>query len=220
MIIPLYIGLLAGLLQAVGYFLYYHFVVRCERRPNGMSWFMWAYGTFVFFFIEFDIAAPLSVLLLPLICTISALVIAGYSFYKSSYIPPEKQDYFVLSIDVALLISYLGILALLSRGYILQDQHIMFGGIFLILTSLSTLTSFYPILRTTFESPRDEHPLPWLVWTLAYAFLLYTVLLENIGLMYAVYPILNILMHGAMTLFALTDEDRTLPWKRKVHIYQ
>lgn len=214
MITALTIGLIAGTLQAAAYLLYARFVIRCETRPNGMSWLMWAYGTFVFFFVEFDTNAPFSLLFLPAVCTLSAVLIALYSFYKSSYIPPERQDYIALVVDVTLMTTYLALLAAFGLGYLPELLRTDVGMIFLVLTSFSTLVTFYPIMRTTFESPRDENPLPWFMWTIAYSLLLYTVFLENIGWQYAIYPILNILLHGLIGVFALTDEERSLPWKR------
>lgn len=212
------IGLSAGVLQASAYFLYTRLVLKCETRPNGMSWLMWAYGTFVFFFIEFDVAAPLSVLILPAVCMVCALIVSVYSFVKSSYIPPERGDYAALFVDLLLMGSYLVLLLLLSTGVITGEQQASLAMIFLVLTSLSTLVTFYPIMRTTFEDPCGENPIPWFIWTVAYGLLLYTVMIEGMSWQYMIYPILNILLHGSIGVFALTDDPRTLPWKTNTTI--
>lgn len=188
------IGLAAGFLQFAAYIWYAFAVVKSETNPNGMSWLMWSYGTFVFFFVEYDIGTPYSVLFLPFVCMLSSIGIALFSFTKRSYIPPERNDYFALSIDVTLLISYLSILYLIAP----KADALAIGFVFLILTSLSTITTFYPILRTTYLEPSHETPIPWFIWTLAYSLLLYTVVLENLSWLYMLYPILNIFLHASI----------------------
>lgn len=210
----LIIGLFAGVLQASAYFLYTYLVLQEETVPNGMSWLMWAYGTSVFFFIEFDIQAPISVLILPGVCALCACIVSGYSFYKSSYIPPERSDYVALVVDVSLMTGYLTLLYSVGTGQIQTDLYISIGLIFLVLTSLSTFVTFYPILRTTYENPKCENPIPWFIWTVAYALLLCTVLIENMTWEYMIYPIINMILHGATGLLSCSNNPRIAAWKK------
>lgn len=202
------IGWVAGALQVLGYLAYGRLVVRSETSPNGMSWLMWAYGTFVLLAIEFDLDAPVSILILPVLCTLCAVVIALYSFHKSSYIPPQKKDYIALTIDLVLMVAYIGLFIMEKAGLVTHTTQIDIALIFLLLTSVSTIVTFYPILRTTYESPYNEKSLPWFMWTLAYLLLFYVTVGESIGPEYYLYPLLSAVLHFAVGVFALTDESR------------
>ena len=80
------LGLAAGALQVVAYTIYTLQVVRAECRPNGMTWLMWSYGTLVLLIIEWDVGAPISILILPAVCSVCSLFVAGYAFARSAYI--------------------------------------------------------------------------------------------------------------------------------------
>ncbi len=155
------LGFAAGLLQAVAYMIYLLQVVRAECRPNGMTWLMWSYGTLVLLIIEWDVGAPISILILPAVCAFCSLFVAGCAFARSAYIAPDRQDWAVLGLDVMILAGYVGF----ANGLAGQA-----GGdtdrtlVFVFLAGATTLTSSWPILRTTFLEPAYERPAAWFVW--------------------------------------------------------
>jgi hypothetical protein len=80
---------------------------------------------------------------------------------------------------------------------------------FLVLGNITTLTAFTPILRSTWKSPGREQPLPWAVWTLAYLTLTAATLVETgfANPVLLLYPLLNVGLHLAMTLFAIRTRN-------------
>lgn len=203
-------GSLSGLCIVIGYCIYAWQVVKKENTPNGTTWLMWAYGIFVFFFIEFDASAPVSILLLPGFETIAAIGIASYAYYKASYIKPDKSDYITLFIDVFLLVSYLVIVFLLKQNILSTLSVSLVSATFILLTSLSTITSFIPILRSTYKNPANERPFAWFVWGTAYTFLLITIISEDLGWYFFVYPILNLLLHYGLALLTFRKKREKL----------
>ena len=62
----LYVGLLAGALQLIGYLLY----LRDEEiEPNPVTWLMFAYGTILLTLLEWDRQASGAELALPAVCS-------------------------------------------------------------------------------------------------------------------------------------------------------
>ena len=196
-------GVLAGVLQVFGYGIYFKQVIAHDVFPNGMSWLMWAYGTFVIFFIEFDLSASWTILVLPAFCSLSSLLIAGYSFSRGAYIKPDRIDYLALGIDVMLLLSYVYLVYVAHVSELHKD---VYTALILVATSLSTLVTFFPMIRTTYREPANEKASAWIVWTLAYSFLLFTVWHATSSFEYLVYPILNIMLHGVMAILILQNK--------------
>ena len=76
----LYLGLLAGVLQLVGYLIY----VRDEEiEPNPVTWLMFAYGTMLLTMLEWDRQASAAELALPLVCSSMALYVAGRCWWRA-----------------------------------------------------------------------------------------------------------------------------------------
>ena len=76
---------------------------------------------------------------------------------------------------------------------------------FLLAGNVTTLTAFFPVLRSTWKTPERERPEPWLVWTAAYSVLAVVTLLADQGRHPAllVYPLLSVVLHGSVALMAL-----------------
>ena len=194
------LGLVAGALQAAAYLIYALQVVRAECRPNGMTWLMWSYGTLVLLIIERDVGAPVSILILPAVCSACSLFISGYAFVRSHYIAPVRQDWAVLALDVLILAGYVTLAGGL-RGHAAGVSE--YSNLFVFLTGATTLTSSWPILRTTYLEPGHERPAAWFVWCAAYASMGAAMILEGLAWEYGVYPVLSFLIHLAIGVFAL-----------------
>lgn len=199
------LGLAAGALQVVAYTIYTLQVVRAECRPNGMTWLMWSYGTLVLLIIEWDVGAPVSILILPAVCAACSLFVAGYAFARSAYIAPDRQDWAVLGLDVMILAGYVAF----AYGLVASaDRDVDQSMVFVFLTGATTLTSSWPILRTTFLEPGHERPAAWFVWCAAYTAMGAAMILEGLSWQYGVYPVLSVAIHLAIGIFAL-NRDKT-----------
>ena len=93
-------------------------------------------------------------------------------------------------------------------GRIREADHSM---VFVVLTGATTLTSSWPILRTTFLEPGHERPAAWFVWCAAYAAMGGAMILEGVGWQYGVYPVLSFAIHLAIGVFALNRHRVRLP---------
>ena len=142
------LGLAAGVLQAVAYMIYVVQVVRAECRPN-MTWLMWSYGTLVLLIIEWDVGAPISILILPAVCSVCSLFVAGYAFARSAYIAPDRQDWAVLGLDVLILAGYVVFAHGVDASVETAAPDVDKSMVFVFLTGATTLTSSWPILRTS-----------------------------------------------------------------------
>ena len=134
------LGLAAGVLQAAAYMIYVVQVVRAECRPNGMTWLMWSYGTLVLLIIEWDVGAPISILILPAVCSVCSLFVAGYAFARGAYIAPDRQDWAVLGLDVLILAGYVVFAHGVAASAATAASDVDKSMVFVFLTGATTLT--------------------------------------------------------------------------------
>jgi hypothetical protein len=198
------LGLAAGGTQALAYLIYARQMLCGECRPNGMTWLMWTYGTVVFFLIEADTGAPLSVLLLPGICTACSVYVAAESFRRASYVAPDRQDWAILGLDGAILLGYL---ALAYGPWPTPELALLF----VLLPGISATLQSWPILRTTCLEPRHERPLAWFVWSAAYALMALAAVADGLSWHYLVYPALSLPVHVLIGVFAAAGRQSRDP---------
>src|SRR3989338_389739 len=190
-----FFGLLAGLLQLTGYVLYYTHVVRVDGKPNPLTWFMFAYGTVLLTIMEFDtmvreavaegsIESMLAVLVLPIVCSTGGLLDAvkiwrdnyrntKYWWPREWLIDWDGLDGQAFAVDLGLTAVYTVLWIYTLTGDDTTAVHKWWVIGLLLASNATTIPNFVPMLRQTFKSPHEEHPLPWLVWGIAYTALLY-----------------------------------------------
>jgi hypothetical protein len=201
------IGIGAGLLQVLAYLLYFRQVLRADIAPNGMSWSMWSYGTLVFFVIEADLGAPVSLLILPGVCALCSLGVATHAFLRAAYLPPARGDWAILWIDMGIIGGYVALLYGVHGG-VEPSPHYPIGLVFILMAAISSVTSSLPILRSTRAEPQHEQPLAWFVWAAAYAAMMATALIEGLSWHHQLYPFLSLVVHLAIGFFALSGAPR------------
>lgn len=192
------LGLIAAVLQMAGYAIYIRNFRRDAIKPNAASFFMFAYGTSLLTFLEWKSGASLAVLALPFTCAALGIVVALMCLRAGATEPIDRFEARAFWTDVWLTIFYL--LFALGLG---DGQRFVVP--FLIATNLSAIVCFIPILRSTWQTPERELPGPWIVWTAAYAMLMFVTIRET-GLASPVlllYPLLNLGLHFAMLVFTL-----------------
>lgn len=194
------LGLAAGLLQAAAYVIYVRQVVSVDGRPNGMTWLMWSYGSLVFFAIELHLGAPTAVLVLPAVCTLCSIGVSVYAFARGSYIPPERQDWVALAIDLAVTLGYVAFVGLAMPRDGAVDP---IGLAFVAIAGATSLTSSWPILRTTYMDPANERPLAWFVWSAAFGLLSLAAMAEGLAWPFLVYPVLSQVISMLIGILAL-----------------
>jgi len=210
------LAILAALLQALGYVLYARLFLKKVIRPNAASSFMFAYGTALLVLLEYGDGASWVMLALPATCAFMSIFIALLCLRKGATERVDKVEATAFSADVWLTILW----AALAFGYGSIDT---FSTGFLLAGNVTTLTAFFPVLRSTWKTPERECPEPWLVWTAAYGVLALVTTLADQGQHPAlmVYPLLSMVLHGLvaiMSLRAKTNIERWVDAARTIYI--
>jgi hypothetical protein len=116
---------------------------------------MFSYGTSLLAFLEWRNSASLPVLLLPFVCAAIGIVVATMCLRKGA---TERIDLFeavAFTTDLWLTIIY----AYFAFGFGDVSRYVAF---FLIVTNLTTISRFTPLIRSTWNSPAS--PLMQRVW--------------------------------------------------------
>ena len=192
------LAIVAAALQALGYVLYARLFLKKAIRPNAASSFMFAYGTALLVLLEFGDGASWPILALPATCAALSVGIALLCMRKRATDPVDKVEAVAFSADVWLTVLW----AAIAFGY---GNISPFSAGFLLAGNVTTLTAFFPVLRSTWRTPERERPEPWLVWTAAYSVLTVVTLLADQGRHPAllVYPLLSVALHGSIAWMSL-----------------
>ncbi|WP_395612647.1 SET domain-containing protein [Allosphingosinicella sp.] len=201
------LAIIAAALQALGYILYARLFLKKQIRPNAASSFMFAYGTALLVLLEASDGASWPVLALPATCAFMSIFIAMLCLRKGATEKVDRVEATAFSADVWLTALW----AAIAFGY--GDISPYSAG-FLLAGNVTTLTAFFPVLRSTWKTPEREQPLPWLVWTSAYSVLAVVTFLADRGQHPAlmVYPVLSAMLHGSVALMSLRGSARVLRW--------
>lgn len=206
------LGITAGLLQALGYALYVYMTLKHDVRPNASTWFMFAYGTSLLAVLEMGQGASWMLLILPASCAILGVLVAFLCWRRGTLRWPENiVDRASFITDLVLTVCYFGAW-LLRENDVLNDSQTWYATVaFLVLSNLTTLSSFTPILRETLDSPFQERSEPWVVWTIAYATLgLATVAQNGWYTSLLLYPLINAPLHAGMAWLSRASRKRRL----------
>jgi hypothetical protein len=212
------LGIIAGLLQLAGYYLY---LTDEHIDPNPVTWFMFAYGTLVLAILEWDIDATLAELILPTICGLLAIVVSVKCWKKAREINPSRwwpedwwpEDYwdrFSFAGDVVITLGYIAAWILATFAVLSSEGREWAVITFLFLSNLSTFPAFYPIFHSTYDKPEREHWLPWTVWAVAYATLGLVTYLAHGEFWHALmfYPLSNAVLHAIVAILAVRPTVR------------
>lgn len=170
------IGILAGLVQLAGYVLYN----RTARKPSAMSWGIWGIGSFLTYFLYGELVQDWVKEFLPLLCMLAALTTFTLCLRRKLLDRPDRTDWFILVLDVAVI------------AYWLTYRETKWANLFL---QIDVAISFIPQLRSVWKSPSSEDSKPWLVWSVAYLLLLTTVVMRWESWWELLYPVNYFILH-------------------------
>jgi len=193
------LGVVAGALQAVGYLVYGFKVLRRDILPNPASWLMFAYGTTLLLVLEWDRGASIALLILPLVCALSSIVVAWYALRKvrRAWWPEHILERISFILDVLLTVAYISAWTLLAQGIISEEMRGTTVILILLCWNVGIFTSFFPLLRQVYHHPASEHFEPWVIWTCAYGILtILTFVQQGVLDELIFYPALNAAVHG------------------------
>ncbi len=177
------LGLVAGLIQIVGYVWYISYVVRGVIKPNTSSWIIWTYGNFIVCWSYIETAKELSFReSLPFICSLACIVCAVIFLILRKFEWPEKRyEWEILGADVVITIYWV------VTGDSLIAQ---------MLLQVSVFLSFIPIIKDTIKHPQQERSGPWMIWSIAYLFLFFAE--QTQGFWMWIYPVQYLIWHFIM----------------------
>lgn len=196
-------AVLAALLQVSGYALYIWHALRDETRPNAASSLMFAYGTGLLVFLEYEAGGSWRVLLLPGVCGVLGIVVAVLCFRTRGRIPIARIEIAAFALDLALTVLYVALFTI-GRADASPERREVLAFWFLVASNTTTLTSFAPLVLSTHGDPEREQPGPWIIWSAAYGMLALVAVADG-GLtapILLVYPAVNLVLHGAIAVLS------------------
>lgn len=199
------VSLLSGLLQAVGYLLYFRGSLRSEILPNPTTWLLFAYDTTILVLLHATLGAEPMLLLLPAVCATCSIGVAVLSWARVGFAwPAQGVDRTALFACVALTAAYVALSIMGHHGWISAGLHRAAAIAILVFSNASTAVSFLPLLHSVRRHPASERPAPWLIWALAYLLLLMATLAIHgwNELELVLYPICNLALHLAVAVLA------------------
>ena len=191
-------GVLAGLLQLVGYYIYGKEVFSNHIKPNTASWGIWTFGSILETTSYMYLTNDLIKNLLPIVCSISVVVLFVLCTIRAKF---EKLTHWEIVITITDLV------ALIILSYY---QSAMYANFLLI---FSSILSFVPIFLHTWKKPESENALPWYVWSLAYFFMSITVLIRWNKWQDFLYPLSFFVLHLIIAFVAVDNKYRNKIWR-------
>jgi hypothetical protein len=198
------LGVLAALLQVLGYILYIGSIFASKTIPNPASWLMFAYGTALVVFLERASGATTALLLLPIACAGMSIFVASLCFARAFREEVDAVDGAIFLLDIVLTALYFGVA-------FYSGNAAEFAPLLLIAGAILTVATFVPLLRSTWRDSGREQSQPWLVWTCAYAVLTLATIIGDAMTHPALllYPLVNFGLHGVMLM--LSRRVRAMP---------
>ncbi len=189
-------GILAGVIQFAGYYIYAYDVFRSGVRPNPASWLIWSYGNALvclsYIFLNLELSPAIDIL--PIVCAVTCIIMTILFFFYGKFRPLEKFEKTIVAIDIVVTILWA-----LSDFVGLHLVPLSFLHIVLL---VSALISFVPLYVEVMRDHQAEKPRAWVVWTIAYMILLIIVLAESISFEAFSYPLLYVVLHATVVVLA------------------
>lgn len=201
------LGILAGIIQIIGYIFYILKTNRNDISPNPTTWLIFAFDTTILTALEAIAGADVALLFLPFMCSIGAIYIA-WLVRKAGRLhwPTDPFDAYILKVGIFIACAYTVLFILWHFAVVPTTMLHAAGFLFLVLTNINTFVAFIPILREVKHDPLHEHAGPWTIWTAAYVLLGVVTYLEvgfeRDGLIFYVYPVSCAILHGAIAVLA------------------
>ena len=183
------LAMVSGIIQVVAFVLYNKYILKGKTHPNIASWGIWAFIT-VLNFTSYGVMSDDWVKsLLPTVSSLMCIVTFLLSLAKGKL---SKLGLF----DTAALV--FGLAASLAWW---QLQSATYANLIL---QVGICIGFIPTLRSVWKTPSNEQPLPWFLWTGAYALMIVVVYLRWRGqYQELVYPVECLIAHGLVGVLAL-----------------
>jgi len=157
------------------------------EKPNTASWNLWVLLTVVNTSSYFSMNGDLIKLSLPLTDAALCLVTWILALFLGRFQLPPRRDYIPIGLAIGALIIW----------------NVSSAGNANIFTQLPLIISFVPYF--THARNGEVEARPWVIWTLAFVLNIVLVSIRNSNRNDFIYPILGMVLHGAVALIALIN---------------
>jgi len=180
----------AVVFQLAGHLTYMRLVARDRVKPNATAWGIWAATSFLDA-LNYSAMTSGDVFkdALPWTCALSCVITFLVCLFIGRIRFPEWHDLITVGFSSVALYVWKGLDRVVNANIIMQ---------------LDNVTSFLPIIGSTWRKPHEEHPLAWGLWTLSYLLGTIVVLLRYTGQpVELLYPMLSVFLHGTVFILAI-----------------
>ncbi len=175
-----------GVAHVGGYYMYY-LASKKDVVPNTTSWAIWAFGSILNVWSYRDLTGEWNAkTVLPVVCSICCISLFVSCLMRGRFKKMTKLDVIVFSADVVAMIVW-------------AENDALVGNI---AVQISTLISFFPMIRDVWDDPQNEDPNPWIVWTVAYFLDIMLCCTQWNGWGEVIYPINCMVLHASVAILA------------------
>lgn len=193
------LGIIAAILQIVGYYTYYRLSVTGHIKPNAASWLIWFYGNAIVCISYLSIGEISLADLLPIVCAISNIVIVVALWKKGFFAPIEPYEKKVIGADIGITILWLFLEYSKFGGSIERVTTMPAALMVHLLLLVSACISFIPVIKDTLSDTCAEDKRPWIIWSVAYVIWLGAEILTGFS-WNIIYPALYLMLHSSVFL--------------------
>ena len=190
MSVSFWIGVIAGVLDVVGYASYVRGVARSATIPNTASWCLWLLLSLLNLVSFVAVAGTWERSALPamgsLACAVAFLLLARRGTLQRL----TAHEWWIASIALGSLLVWW-----LTRSAVAGNVTLL----------VAVSLSFVPTYLGIMEGRTREHPFPWILWTLAYVFLTLAVRIGHGAVGEYLYPVLGIVLHATPLVLGATS---------------
>ena len=182
----LLISCASGLAQIAGYALYNWLMRKGDIRPNSASWLIWTIGSLLNMASYVSMTGDIVKDILPITCSIACIATFIHTILIGRFSRPDGFEWCMVATDLSITAVWMFMSATEAS----------------LLYQVGTIISFFPMMKGVASGHDKESPAPWLVWTIAYALFTTTVCLRYEKWQDLAYPVVCLILHGAMTRLA------------------
>jgi len=191
----LFLGIAAGILQLATYGLYSWHVSKGKSQPNATTWTVWAFLSVMSASSYTVMTDDFAKYFLLVVSGVANVATFFYALVAGKFMRIQRWDWLVLC---------LGILS----GLVWWEYQSAAYANFIVV--VADALAFFPMYRGLWSNPSLEYPLPWFLWTLAYALTVLVIALRwNGHYQDLVSPICMVFLHLAVGLLALRKTTET-----------
>lgn len=184
------LAIFTSFLHIIGYIVYNYQVMRGSSKPNTATWFLWSLIT-ILNFTSYNIASGDWVKsLLPTIGALMVITTFLLILFRGKFSKLNKFDNLALVAGLISVLVWWQFNSAVYANLILQ---------------IAILIGFVPTYLGVLRNPKNEKPLPWLIWSAVYVLGTIIVLLRwNGQYIDIIYPLVTGLMaHSGVALLSL-----------------